>query len=83
MAEIQVYTTSYCPFCSRAKDLLKRKGAEFEEINLDGRDGDRKALQERTGMRTVPQIFIAGKLIGGFSELAALDSKGELDTLLK
>jgi glutaredoxin 3 len=66
----------------RAKDLLNRKGAQFEEINLDGKDKELTQLRERTGQRTVPQIFIDGKLIGGFTDLAALDSRGELDRLL-
>jgi glutaredoxin 3 len=75
---IQIYTWSNCPFCVRAKDLLKRKGIEFEEINLDGKDAETTALQNRTGMRTIPQIFINDAFIGGFTELAALDSKGQL-----
>ena len=82
MAEIQVYTWSNCPYCVRAKDLLNRKGAKFEEINLDGKDDELTKLRERTGQRTVPQIFIDGKLVGGFTDLAALDSRGELDALL-
>jgi glutaredoxin 3 len=55
----------------------------FEEINLDGKDDELAELRARTGLRTVPQIFIGEKMIGGFSELAALDAKGELDPLLK
>ena len=77
-----MYTWTICPFCVRAKDLLKRKGLAFEEINLDGKDDELSALRARTGLRTVPQIFINGKLIGGFSELAALDSRGELDKMI-
>jgi glutaredoxin 3 len=83
MPKIEVYTWSDCPYCVRAKDLLKRKGAAFTEINLDGKDDELKALRERTGMRTVPQIFFDDQLIGGFQDLAALDAKGELDRLLK
>lgn len=83
MASIQVYTTAHCPYCIRAKDLLKRKGLAFEEINLEGKFDELKALKDRTGHRTVPQIFIDGKMIGGFTELAALDSNGELDRLPK
>jgi glutaredoxin 3 len=63
--------------------LLKRKGVAFEEINLDGRDDELQALRERTGLRTVPQIFIGEEMVGGFTELAALDSSGELDQKLK
>lgn len=66
----------------RAKDLLSRKGVQFEEINLDGRDKELQELRDRTGMRTVPQIFIDGELIGGFTDLAALDARGELDRRL-
>lgn len=62
--------------------MLSRKGIAFEEINLDGRDRELQDLRARTGQRTVPQIFIDGDLIGGFTELAALDSRGELDRML-
>lgn len=81
MANVKVYTTGYCPYCVRAKDLLKRKGIAYEEINLDGKDDEKHALIERTGHRTVPQIFINDKMIGGFTELAGMDSRGELDGL--
>jgi glutaredoxin 3 len=83
MPPVKVYTWSNCPYCVRAKDLLTRKGVPFEEINLDGKDDELAELRARTGLRTVPQIFIGEKMIGGFSELAALDAKGELDPLLK
>lgn len=79
MPKIQVYTWSNCPFCVRAKDLLRRKGLDFEEIDLDGKDAELKALRERTGQLTVPQIFIDGQFIGGFSELAKLESANKLD----
>jgi glutaredoxin 3 len=62
---------------------LAEKGVTFQEINLDGKEKELKALRERTGMRTVPQIFIGDKLIGGFQDLAALDVKGELDQILE
>ena len=82
MAKIQIYSWAVCPFCVRAKELLTRKGLKFEEINLDGKDDELNALRARTGLRTVPQIFIDDKLIGGFTDLAALDSRGELDKLI-
>ena len=82
MPKVEVYTWSNCPFCVRAKDLLSRKGVPFTEIDLDGKDDELKALRERTGMRTVPQIFVGDAHVGGFSELAALDAKGELDRML-
>ena len=82
MAEIKIYTTNFCPFCVRAKRLLEEKGAHFEEINLEDKPDELKSLKDRTGLRTVPQIFIDGQLIGGYSELAALDSEGKLDSLI-
>lgn len=81
-ANVQIYTTAYCPYCLRAKQLLKNKGVEFEEINLEGKDEELKALKARTGWRTVPQIFIDGNMIGGFQDMAELDAKGELDKML-
>jgi len=65
----------------RAKQLLSSKGIAFEEINLDGKEDELKALKDRTGWRTVPQIFIDDELVGGFTELAEKDSKGELTGL--
>ena len=81
-ASVQIYSKSNCPYCVLAKNLLTSKGVDFQEINLDGRDTELLALKERTGLRTVPQIFVADKLIGGYQDLAALDMKGELDQLL-
>ena len=83
VAKVQVYTTSYCPFCHGAKALLARKGVAFEEIDV----GDDPALREQMvvragGRRTVPEIFINGRIIGGFDELRALESAGELDAIL-
>ena len=82
MPKVTVYTWTICPYCVRAKNLLKNKGVAFEEINLDGNDAEFEALKKKTGMKTVPQIFIDDKLVGGFSDLSALDQKGELDSLL-
>ena len=82
MPTVQMYTWGACPFCIRAKSLLSSKGIAFQEINLDGKDKELQELRARTGQRTVPQIFIDDKLIGGFSDLAELDSKGELDRLV-
>lgn len=83
MATIKVYTTNYCPYCSAAKNLLKSKGVSFEEINVEGDDEKRTWLRSVTGQRTVPQIFINDKPIGGFTDMKSLDESGELDTLLK
>jgi glutaredoxin 3 len=79
-----MYTTLFCPFCTRAKSLLKKKGVEFTEIGVDGDPSLRQRMTERSGgARTVPQIFIDGNPIGGSDELAALDGSGELDRLLQ
>ena len=79
-----MYTTFFCPFCSRAKNLLKKKGIDFTEIDVDGDPALRQQMTERSGGgRTVPQIFIDGKPIGGSDELAALELSGELDRLLQ
>lgn len=83
MAKVVIYSKSYCPYCVRAKDLFTRKGVAFEEIFLDDRPEEYAALKERTGMMTVPQIFINDQLIGGFTDLAALDNAKKLDDLLK
>jgi glutaredoxin 3 len=80
--QVQIYTWSNCPYCVRAKALLERKGIPYTEINLDGQEDELNALRARTGWQTVPQIFIGEKLIGGYTDLAELDAKGELDNLL-
>ncbi|MDA1323665.1 MAG: glutaredoxin 3 [Proteobacteria bacterium] len=81
---VEMYTTLFCPFCTRAKSLLKKKGVEFTEIGVGGDPSLRQRMSERSGgARTVPQIFIDGKPIGGSDELAALDGSGELDRLLQ
>lgn len=83
MAAIEIYTTPFCPYCSKAKKLLKHKGAAFEEINVGLDAGKRAAMRDRAGGRTsVPQIFIDGRHIGGCDELYALDRAGDLDPLL-
>lgn len=76
--KIEIYTWGYCPYCIRAKNLLKEKDMPFTEVNLDGKDEELRALRERTGQRTVPQIFIDDEFIGGFSELSALNAEGKL-----
>jgi glutaredoxin 3 len=83
VAKVQVYTTTYCPFCTRAKSLLKQKGVAFEEIDVTDDDKLRQKMVELAGgRRTVPEIFINGKIVGGYDELRALEMKGELDSLL-
>jgi len=83
MAAIEVYTTPYCAYCVAAKDLLRRKGVEFVEINVAGDRERRTEMVERAGGRvTVPQIFIGDTHVGGCDELYALDEAGGLDPLL-
>lgn len=82
-AEVVVYVTDYCPYCTRAKGLLKRKGVAFTEIDVSNDPGKRAWLVEKTGQRTVPQIFIDGVSVGGSDDIHALDREGKLDAMLK
>jgi glutaredoxin 3 len=81
-ARVLVYITNYCPYCDRAKALLSSKKVQFEEVNVETRPELRTWLMERSRQRTVPQVFVNGQPLGGFSDIAALDSKGKLDPLL-
>ena len=84
MKPVKIFTTTYCGFCVRAKDLLKRKGVAFEEVDVTGDDAQRAKLVEMSGgQRTVPQIFIGEQHVGGYTDLARLDSEGRLDPLLQ
>ena len=83
MAQIEIYTKFLCPYCSRAKALLKEKGAEFTEHDITMGGPKREEMLSRSnGRTTVPQIFIDGRHIGGSDDLAALDRAGGLDPLL-
>lgn len=83
MAKVEVYTTMFCPYCSRAKALLERKGVAFEEFDAERGSKNRDDAIARSGGRaTVPQIFIGGQAIGGCDDLMALDKAGRLDALL-
>ena len=82
MADIKLYTTSFCPFCIQAKRLLKKRELDFEEINLTGKYDELDALKESTKFRTVPQIFVKETFIGGYEELSALDRSGKLNEML-
>ena len=84
MARVKIYTTPICPYCVRAKSLLKQKGADFEEIDVLA-DADARAamLSASHGRRTVPQIFIGDSHVGGCDDLYALDAAGKLDALLQ
>lgn len=82
MSEITIYTTSFCPYCTAAKNLFKSLSLPFEEINLDGKDELRAKISlENNGYRTVPMIFIKGKFVGGFDDVNRLHKNGELLTL--
>jgi glutaredoxin 3 len=81
--QVTIYTNGWCPYCASAKELLTQKQVAFEEISIDGRPELRQAMIQRAGGRTsVPQIFIAGKHIGGCDDLHALDSAAKLDAML-
>ncbi len=82
MPSIVMYTKQVCPYCTRAKHLLTQKGQEWTEIDIEAEPGRREEMIERSGQRTVPQIFIDDQHVGGFDELAALEDAGELDPLL-
>ncbi|MBK1694272.1 glutaredoxin 3 [Chromatium weissei] len=82
MPQITLYTTLICPYCHRAKRLLKRKGVVFQEIAIDHDPLQRQTMIERSNRFTVPQIFIDNRAIGGYDDMALLDERGELDALL-
>lgn len=83
MATIEIYTTPFCPYCMMAKRLLTKKGASFQEIDVSGKPELRQKMMIRAGgRRTVPQIFINGRHVGGSDDIHALDSRGQLDPLL-
>ncbi len=79
---IRVYTTDYCPYCTAAKSLLAARGASFEEIDCSDDPEMRHWLVEKTGRKTVPQVFIGDVPVGGFDDLKALDKRGELERIL-
>lgn len=81
--KVTIYTKKICPYCVRAKRLLDRKGVRYEEIDVEGKEDLRAWLVEATGQQTVPQIFAAGRSLGGFSDIDALDREGKLDELLR
>jgi glutaredoxin 3 len=82
-SEVVMYSTTWCGYCQRARALLQRKGVEIREIKVDEDPSQREVmLQKSGGRRTVPQIFIGERHVGGYDDLAALDRAGELDKLL-
>ncbi|MCQ8117799.1 MULTISPECIES: glutaredoxin 3 [Methylomonas] len=82
MPDIIIYTAKLCPYCTMAKKLFDRKGVGYTEINVDAEPGLRQQMMEKTKRRTVPQIYIGERHIGGFDDLHALDMNHELDPLL-
>ena len=83
MSKVEIYTWRYCPFCIRAKSLLKKKNINFTEYKIDGDEDARALMAERAdGRRTLPQIFIDNKGIGGCDDLYTLENENKLDTLI-
>ncbi|MDO3378033.1 glutaredoxin 3 [Geoalkalibacter halelectricus] len=82
MKRVEIYTKSYCPYCKRAKELLHIKGVEFIEYDVTDDPRKEQEMRQRSGRRTVPEIFIDDSLVGGCSDLFDLDEKGELDRML-
>ena len=80
--KVQMYATSWCPYCERARRLLRGKHVDFEEIDVEERPEAREEMTARSGRRTVPQIFIGERHVGGSDELYDLDAAGGLDPLL-
>ena len=79
---VVMYTTSWCPYCERARRLLTSKGAAFDEIDVESSADRRAEMLARSGRRSVPQIFIGDQHVGGSDDLAALEAAGKLDALL-
>lgn len=83
MNKVLMYSTATCPFCVRAENLLRSKGVtEIEKIRVDLQPELRQVMMEKTGRRTVPQIYIGSRHVGGFDELASLERQGQLSQLL-
>ena len=80
---VTVYTSDWCPYCRRAKDLLTRKNVSFSEINVEDEPKAREEMVARSNRRTVPQIFIGDRHVGGCDDLFELDGSGELDRILQ
>ncbi|MES2825010.1 MAG: glutaredoxin 3 [Pseudomonadota bacterium] len=83
MARVLMYTTAICPYCVNAKKLLAQKGVTVEEVRVDQNPQLRNEMMEKSGQRTVPQIWINEHHVGGFTDLWALDKQGKLDELLQ
>ena len=77
-----MYATRFCPYCMRARSLLKKKGVEYQEISVGGDSMLWAEMEEKSGRNTVPQIFINNQSVGGYDDIAALNHAGKLDQLL-
>ena len=80
---VVIFSSDYCPYCIRAKNLLAQKGVAFEEIRVDGATEVRAKMAEMAGKTSVPQIWISGQHVGGCDDLFSLEDRGELDTMLQ
>ncbi|MBI4430471.1 MAG: glutaredoxin [Candidatus Omnitrophica bacterium] len=81
-AKVVIYTLNYCPYCSWVKELFKKRGIAFQEIDFTGNDALRAEIAERSGRNTAPQVFVRGKSIGGYEDVKRLDDQGLLSKLL-
>lgn len=81
--KVVMYSTGWCPYCTRARQLLKNKGVDFEEIDVEARPEARSEMTARSGRSSVPQIFVGATHVGGCDDLHALEAAGRLDPLLK
>lgn len=82
MKEIRLYTWPHCPYCINAKKLLDSKGLRYKDVDISGNDNMKQVLTEKTGQSTVPYVFVSEHFVGGYTELAEIDNKGELDKML-
>lgn len=82
MKPVMVYTSGWCPYCTRTKALLERKAIPFQEVSVEDAERRAEMIERSGGRRTVPQVFIGDRHVGGFDELYALERAGELDTLI-
>lgn len=83
MVKVLMYTTAACPYCTKARSLLQRKGIEFDEVAIDRDPSQRERMVARSGRQTVPQIFIGEHHVGGYDDLTMLDATDELEELLQ
>ncbi len=83
MADVLIYTTGYCPYCVRARQLLDKKHVSYTDIRVDDEPNKRQEMIAKSGRQTVPQIFINGQHIGGCDDMYALEEQGQLDKLFQ